>query len=282
MSFTLPDASTTLPAEQRRRAKIVATLGPSCNTEPVFRELVRAGLDVARLNFSHGTHPEKLKLIEMVRQVSKEEGKPICILGDLQGPKIRTGRLKNRIPVQLKTGQKLTITPRDVAGTATLIATTFPTLAENLEPGARILLSDGLIELRVTGVPGVDVECEVINGGMLGEHKGINLPGIPVRVPSLTAKDEVDLDFAIRSGVDAIAVSFVRTAEDVRLVRHRVAVTGRGDVDHRQAGKAAGHRTPGQHSRSSRRRDGGARRPGRGNAAGESSRHPEADHPPRR
>jgi pyruvate kinase len=192
----------------------------------VFRELVRAGLDVARLNFSHGTHPEKLKLIEMVRQVSKEEGKPVCILGDLQGPKIRTGRLKNRIPVQLKTGQKLTITPRDIAGTATLIATTFPTLAENLEPGARILLSDGLIELRVTSVPGLDVECEVINGGMLGEHKGINLPGIPVRVPSLTAKDEVDLDFAIRSGVDAIAVSFVRTAEDVRLVRHRVASLG--------------------------------------------------------
>jgi pyruvate kinase len=226
MSFTLLEPGSTLPAEQRRRAKIVATLGPSCNTEPVFRELVRAGLDVARLNFSHGTHPEKLKLIEMVRKVSIEEGKPICILGDLQGPKIRTGRLKNRIPVQLKAGQKLTITPRDIAGTATLIATTFPTLAENLEPGARILLSDGLIELYVLAVHGQDTECEVINGGLLGEHKGINLPGIPVRVPSLTAKDEVDLEFAIKNGVDAIAVSFVRTAEDIRLVRHRVAAMG--------------------------------------------------------
>jgi pyruvate kinase len=225
MSFTLMESSN-LPAEQSRRAKIVATLGPSCSTEMVFRELVRAGLDVARLNFSHGTHPEKLKLIEMVRKVSREEGKPICILGDLQGPKIRTGRLKNRIPVQLKAGQKLTITPRDIAGTATLIATTFPTLAENLEPGARILLSDGLIELYVTAVHGQDTECEVVNGGMLGEHKGINLPGIPVRVPSLTAKDEEDLEFAIRSGVDAIAVSFVRTAEDIRLVRHRVAAMG--------------------------------------------------------
>ena len=132
MSFTLMESNENLPAEPRRRAKIVATLGPSCNTEAVFRELVRAGLDVARLNFSHGTHPEKLKLIEMVRKVSGEEGKPICILGDLQGPKIRTGRLKNRIPVQLKAGQKLTITPRDIAGTSTLIATTFPTLAENL------------------------------------------------------------------------------------------------------------------------------------------------------
>ncbi len=226
MSFTLMEPGTTLPNEPRRRAKIVATLGPSCNTESVFRDLVRAGLDVARLNFSHGTHPEKLKLIEMVRKVSQDEGKPLCILGDLQGPKIRTGRLKNRIPVQLKAGQKLTITPRDIAGTANLIATTFPTLAENLEPGARILLSDGLIELHVLAIHGQDTECEVINGGLLGEHKGINLPGIPVRVPSLTAKDEVDLEFAIRSGVDAIAVSFVRTAEDVRLVRHRITSMG--------------------------------------------------------
>src|SRR5579859_786939 len=127
MSFTLTESSN-LPAEQSRRAKIVATLGPSCSTEPVFAELVRAGLDVARLNFSHGTHPEKLKLIEMVRQVSNDLGKPICILGDLQGPKIRTGRLKNRIPVMLKTGQHLRITPKDVAGTSTIIGTTFPTL----------------------------------------------------------------------------------------------------------------------------------------------------------
>jgi len=209
-----------------RRAKIVATLGPASSTESVFRELVRAGLDVARLNFSHGTHPEKLKLIEMVRKVSREEGKSVCILGDLQGPKIRTGRLKNRIPVQLKAGQRLTITPRDILGTSTVIATTFPTLAENLEAGARILLSDGLIELRVVNVPGEDVECEVINGGMLGEHKGINLPGIPVRVPSLTDKDEEDLEFGMKHGVDAIAVSFVRTAEDVRHVKYRVAAMG--------------------------------------------------------
>jgi pyruvate kinase len=209
-----------------RRAKIVGTLGPASSNESTFRELVRAGLDVARLNFSHGTQPEKLKLIEMVRKVALEERKPICILGDLQGPKIRTGRLKNRIPVQLETGQRLTITPREIPGTATVISTTFPTLAENLEPGARILLSDGLIELRVIEVPGEDVICEVINGGMLGEHKGINLPGIPVRVPSLTEKDESDLEFAIKSGVDAIAVSFVRTAEDIRLVKQRITALG--------------------------------------------------------
>ncbi len=215
-----------ISGEARRRAKIVATLGPSSGQEPVFRELVRAGLDVARLNFSHGTHEQKLKLIEMVRKVALEERKPICILGDLQGPKIRTGRLRNRIPVQLKSGQRLTITPRDVPGTSSIIATTFPTLAENLEPGARILLADGLIELAVVAVHGQDVECDVINGGMLGEHKGINLPGLAVRVPSLTEKDEEDLKFAVANGVDAIAASFVRTADDVLLVRDRVASFG--------------------------------------------------------
>src|SRR5216683_6875736 len=183
--------------ERTRRAKIVATLGPSCSSIDVFRQLVRAGLDVARLNFSHGTHAQKAELIKMVRSVAREEGKPICILADLQGPKIRTGKLKNHKPVQLVAGKQLTITPREIEGTAALVGTTFNTLAENLEPGSRILLSDGLIELRVESVKGCDVTCMIINGGMLGENKGINLPGIAVNVPSLTEKDEEDLIFAI-------------------------------------------------------------------------------------
>jgi pyruvate kinase len=210
----------------QRRAKIVATLGPASNTEPVFRNLVRAGVDVVRLNFSHGTHEEKLALIQMIRKISREEHKPLCILGDLQGPKIRTSKLKDHQSVLLKAGSRLTITPREVPGTASLVGTTFKTLAENVEQGSRILLSDGLIELRVHEVVGSDVVCEIINGGMLGENKGINLPGIPVRVPSLTEKDTEDLEFALKNGVDAIAVSFVRTAEDVRLVRNRVAALG--------------------------------------------------------
>jgi pyruvate kinase len=210
----------------QRRAKIVATLGPASNTEPVFRDLVRAGVDVVRLNFSHGSHEEKLALIKMIRKVSREERKPLCILGDLQGPKIRTSKLKDHVSVLLKAGQRLTITPRDVPGTASLVGTTFKTLAENVEQGSRILLSDGLIELRVHEVLGDDVVCEIVNGGMLGENKGINLPGIPVRVPSLTEKDSEDLEFALKNGVDAIAVSFVRTAEDVRLVRNRVSAYG--------------------------------------------------------
>src|SRR6202044_3100274 len=131
--------------------------------------------------------------------------------------------LKGHKPVQLVAGKLLTITPREIEGPPSLVGTTFKTLAENLEPGSRILLSDGLIELHVDHVKGVDVVCIIVNGGMLGENKGINLPGIPVKVPSLTAKDEEDLIFAVGQGVDTIAVSFVRTADDVRHVKGRLA-----------------------------------------------------------
>ncbi|MGE5322461.1 MAG: pyruvate kinase [Actinomycetota bacterium] len=206
-------------ADAHRKTKIVCTLGPASNSETVLRDLMRLGMDVARLNFSHGTHDEHARTIERVRKMAEKEGRTICILQDLQGPKIRTGRLKYRTPVALKSGSHLTITPRDIAGTAQVIPTTFKTLAREVQPGSRILLSDGLIELLVLGVQGDDVQCEVINGGMLGEHKGINLPGTVVSVPSLTEKDEKDLEFGIRHAVDMIAVSFVRTADDVRVVK---------------------------------------------------------------
>jgi pyruvate kinase len=202
-----------------RKTKIVCTLGPASNSEGALRDLMRLGMDVARLNFSHGTHEEHARTIERVRKVAEKEGRSICILQDLQGPKIRTGRLKYRTPVALKGGSHITITPRDIAGTSTLVATTFKTLAHEVQPGSRILLSDGLIELLVLEVRGDDVTCEVINGGMLGEHKGINLPGTIVSIPSLTEKDEKDLEFGIKYAVDMIAVSFVRTADDVRIVK---------------------------------------------------------------
>jgi len=210
----------------QRRAKIVATLGPASNSEPVIRAMIRAGVDVVRLNFSHSTHERKVAVMQKIRKVSREENKPLCILADLQGPKIRTALLKDHQPVLLKAGHKMTITPRDVLGTASLVGTTFKTLAENVEQGSRILLSDGLLELRVHQITGEDVVCDIINGGMLGESKGINLPGVLVRTPSLTEKDSEDLEFALNHGVDAIAVSFVRTAEDVSLVRNRVAAHG--------------------------------------------------------
>ncbi len=209
-----------------RRAKIVATLGPASNTEATFRELVRAGLDVARLNFSHGSHEQKTELIAMVRKVAREEGKPICILADLQGPKIRTGKLVDHRPVLLEAGKRLVITPEAVEGTVARVSTVFTTLAENLKPGDQILLSDGLIELRVVEIAGADVVTEIVNGGMLGENKGINLPGVAIKVPSLTEKDEIDLEFCLKAGADTVAVSFVQTAEDVLYVKRRIKELG--------------------------------------------------------
>jgi pyruvate kinase len=210
-----------------RRAKIICTIGPSCHTETVMRDLVRIGMDVARLNFSHGSHEDHARNIGRLRRAATKEGRTLCILQDLQGPKIRTGRLERHEPVTLKTGDSLTITPRDIPGTAALISTTFPGLAEELEPGARILLSDGLIELRVLSTHGHDVICQVINGGQLGEHKGINLPGVALSIPALTDKDRKDLAFGLKHGVDAVALSFVRSAADLRAVRQIISRSGR-------------------------------------------------------
>jgi len=187
---------------------------------------MRLGMDVARLNFSHGTHEEHGRVIDRLRRASEKEKRTLCILQDLQGPKIRTGRLRNQVPIMLETGSRVTITPREVEGTPSVIATTFPGLAQEVEPGARILLSDGLIELRVSRVHGQDVECEVVNGGQLGEHQGINLPGIALSIAALTDKDRVDLKFGVKHGVDMVAVSFVRSAADVLSVKKILATQG--------------------------------------------------------
>ena len=216
-------------ASTERRAKIVCTIGPACNTESMIRELMRTGMDVARLNFSHGTHEEHARVIERLRRAAAKEDRHLCILQDLQGPKIRTGRLRDRRPVVLKAGSQVTITPRNVLGTSVLIPTSFKGLAQEVEPGARILLSDGLIELRVKAISGDDIECEVVNGGMLGEHQGINLPGTALSVPSLTEKDRKDLEFGLKHDVDMVAISFVRTAGDVRETKRLIGVR-RDDV----------------------------------------------------
>src|SRR2546430_1307855 len=147
------------PAASGRRAKIICTIGPASNSEAAMSHLMRLGMDVARLNFSHGSHAEHARNIQRLRRAAKKENRTVCILQDLQGPKIRTGRLKGHKPVFLEAGSRLSITPRDVAGTASLISTTFQNLAREVQPGARILLSDGLIELRVLQVHNDDVEC---------------------------------------------------------------------------------------------------------------------------
>jgi pyruvate kinase len=214
------------PTAARRRAKIVCTIGPACNSLEMIRELMLRGMNVARLNFSHGTPEEHARVIVRLRKAASELGRSICILQDLQGPKIRTGRLKSGTPVVLRKGQKVTITPKDVRGTASLIATTYQGLANDVKPGERVLLSDGRIELVVQAIHGREVVCEVLNGGTLGEHQGINLPGTNVSIPSLTEKDERDLEFGLKHAVDAVAISFVRTAEDVLGTKRAMVALG--------------------------------------------------------
>ncbi len=189
--------------------------------------LFAAGMDVARLNFSHGTQEEHARSIVLLRRASGEYEKPVAILADLQGPKIRTGALAGGGPVTLRAGQRFVITTAKILGDTTRVNTTFTPLPREVRRGDRILLSDGLIELRVEKVRDTQVICEVVNGGALGEHKGINLPGIKLRVPALTPKDRVDLRFALKHGANYIAVSFVRRAEDVLVAKQLIRRAGK-------------------------------------------------------
>ena len=205
-----------------RHSKIVCTIGPVTRSPRMIRKLIEAGMDVARLNFSHGTHQEHAQSFAMLREAAAELKKPIAILADLQGPKIRTGALAGGGTVLLRAGQKFVITTAKVLGDSTRVSTTFHPLPREAKPGDRILLSDGLIELRVERTTRTEVTCQVVNGGVLGEHKGINLPGVKLHVPALTEKDRVDLRFALAHDADYIAVSFVRRPEDVQEAKELV------------------------------------------------------------
>jgi pyruvate kinase len=202
-----------------RHSKIVCTIGPASCSPPIINRLLRAGMDVARLNFSHGSHEDHARNIAALRAAAASQRKTIAILADLQGPKIRTGPLASGSPVLLRSGQQFTITTAKVLGDTTRVSTTFRPLPREVHRGNRILLSDGLIELCVQQVRGQEVICKVINGGLLGQNKGINLPGIKLRVPALTQKDRADLKFALSQGANYIAVSFVRRPEDVLLAK---------------------------------------------------------------
>ena len=210
-----------------RLAKIIATLGPATATPGMLTGLLRAGVDVARLNLSHGDHAEHARVIARTRRAAEALGRPIAILADLQGSKARIGRLHGGRPVPLRRGEYVTLTPRDVPGRRGLIPTTFRRLGRDVRRGDPILLDDGRIELAVVRVRGGDVVCRVIIGGLLLEHKGMNLPGTDLRGDALTAKDRADLQFALRHGVDYVALSFVRSAEDVVRVRRLLRRQGR-------------------------------------------------------
>lgn len=201
-----------------RRAKIVCTLGPATTTPERIRELVAAGMDVARLNMSHGTHEQHAEVYRMVREASDESGHGVGIFADLQGPKIRLGIFADG-PVELLPGQSWTITTRDVLGDETISSTTYAGLPGDVMVGDPILIDDGKVRLRVMEVTDTDVVTQVVVAGPVSNHKGINLPGVAVSVPALSDKDIEDLRWALRTGVDFVALSFVRNAEDAEDVR---------------------------------------------------------------
>ena len=169
-----------------RSAKIVCTLGPASDSAEMIVRLMRAGMDVARLNFSHGTHEDHARTIKRVREASARLSRPIGILADLQGPKIRTGPLKDKQPVPLKEGQRFTITIQPIVGTSEGVSTTYKRMPREVSKGDRILLADGSIELHVLSTTSNSVQCKVVNGGLLGEHKGINLHGVKLKITSVT------------------------------------------------------------------------------------------------
>jgi pyruvate kinase len=209
-----------------RKAKIVCTLGPACDSPEMIDKMIQAGMDVARLNFSHGAPADHARRVNQVRKASIRHQKPIAILADLQGPKIRTGELEGGKPVQLHFGQRFTITSRHIKGTAAGVSTTFQALPAAVKKGDPILLCDGRIALRVVSTSGRDVICQVENGGELGEHKGINLPGVVLKIPSMTPKDRRDLLVAIELEVSFVAMSFVRSAADVLAGKRAIARAG--------------------------------------------------------
>jgi len=202
-----------------RKAKIVCTIGPASESVEVLKKLIQAGMNVARLNFSHGTHEEHAMRIANIRRAAEEVGKPVAILLDTKGPEIRTGVLVSD-SVELEEGKRIVLTAEEVAGTAERVSITYAELCKDVKPGDTILIDDGLIGLTVEEVRGSDIVCQIRNGGTLKSRKGVNVPGVKINLPGITEKDAQDIVFGIRQGVDFIAASFVRKASDILEIRH--------------------------------------------------------------
>ena len=207
------------------RTKIVATLGPASNSYDAIASLVQAGMSVARLNFSHGSYEDYAHTVSLLRAISQELDTPVTILQDLQGPKIRVGQLPGAISLQA--GESVTLVPMSENNNQPdTIAIDYPYLAEEAHPGAQVLLDDGLLEFKVEAISHQSVRCQVIKGGMLKSRKGVNLPSLNLRLPSLTEKDIKDLEFGISQGIDWVSLSFVRRAEDIYALKQLLAAKG--------------------------------------------------------
>jgi pyruvate kinase len=213
-----------MAAPAPRRTKIVATIGPSCASPEVLRELIARGMDAARLNLSHGTHEDHAARAQLVREAQDEAGRPIAIIGDLQGPKIRVGDLDS--PMTLERGGKVTVVADGGACSDGELPVAPAVIGDVLHPGHEVLIDDGLVRLRVEEVAAGRARCGVLVGGLVGSHKGVNLPGVPLPIPSLTRKDMDDLEFALDLGVDYIALSFVRAAADVHDLKALIEQAG--------------------------------------------------------
>ena len=202
-----------------KKTKIVCTMGPNTDNREIMKELALNGMDVARFNFSHGDHAEHKHRLEILESVREELGIPIASLLDTKGPEIRTGKLKDGKKVTLKEGELYTLTTEEIVGGETRGYINYAGLAEDVKPGDRILIDDGLIELHVREVNGTDIVCRIENGGELGEKKGVNVPGVRVKLPALTDKDKEDIRFGVDAGFDFVAASFVRNADAIREIR---------------------------------------------------------------
>jgi pyruvate kinase len=212
------------------RTKIVATIGPASRSPETLKQMVYAGMNVARLNFSHGSYEDHAKVVTLLRSVSEELDTPITLLQDLQGPKIRVGHLPNG-EIELKEGEYIYLVPQDYEkNDPSMISIDYPHLADEATPDTQVLLDDGLLELNVVDVSGKVVKCQVIEGGILKSRKGVNLPSLELQLPSLTEKDMSDLEFGLSQGVDWVSLSFVRKADDIRALKQFLQERERSDV----------------------------------------------------
>ena len=212
------------------RTKIVATIGPASNSPEMLKQMVQAGMNVARLNFSHGSYEDHARMVSLLRSVSQELDTPITLLQDLQGPKIRVGKLPQG-EITITEGAKLTLVPLDeFDGQPDTVSIDYPYLAEEAQPGAQVLLDDGLLELKVETVKDKAVICTVVEGGVLKSRKGVNLPSLNLRLPSMTEKDQQDLEFGLSQGIDLVSLSFVRQAADIRFLKEFLAARNASDV----------------------------------------------------
>ncbi len=216
-------------ASMNKMARIVCTIGPSCNTSEILGKMMLAGMDVARLNFSHGSYEQHEAALKAIRQAEENWGRPVAVLQDLCGPKIRTGPMQEG-GVQLLAGKKLAIQARNCLGTPESISTILPEIIPDLKIGDPVLLDDGLLELRVVREGREEVLCEVVSGGLLKSNKGMNLPASSLSLPSITAKDWRDLDWALEHSIDYVALSFVRSAEDIVSIKEYIRASGRRDL----------------------------------------------------